>query len=313
MSSSASSGTSMLRGSEDAVGPPRQPSARPHGKSVGAKIHDLVHASNAACLRIGSKSGKLLVSGSTEGILNIWALGRTTPLLHLQNNSSAITSLAIDWQEDYVIVGCATGPIKLWDLRHEKVARSLLGHRLTTTAVEYHPFGEFFVSGGKESVVKVWDVKKKGCIQTYSNPGGSGGSVEVIRITPDGRWIASGWEDGSVKVSSTRANKLGGLFRAQIWDMTAGKLLKNFSDSNSPVTSITFSPFEFLMTVGYADGRVWFYDLESFTTSATTPPLGSIPRSIEFHTHGQEVFVACENSIQVILHLPSKNLSPDKQ
>ncbi|KAJ3030540.1 UNVERIFIED_CONTAM: hypothetical protein HDU68_008683 [Siphonaria sp. JEL0065] len=170
--------------------------------SVGAKIHDLVHASTATCLRIGPKSGKVMVSGCEDGIVSLWALGKTSPILNLPGHASSITSLAIDWPEEYVIVGCAAGPIKLWDLQHAKVARTLMGHKEATTAIEFHPFGDFFVSGGTEAVVKVWDVKKKGCIQTYSSIKGSGGTVQVIRITPDGRWIASGWEDGTVKVGA---------------------------------------------------------------------------------------------------------------
>ncbi|KAJ3134879.1 hypothetical protein HK100_003223, partial [Physocladia obscura] len=259
--------------------------------SVGAKIHDLAHASNTSCLRFGPKSGKLMATGADDGVVRMWALGRDSPLLPLAGCAAPVSALAIDWPEEYLIVASTQGPIKLWDLRQAKVARTLIGHRLGSTAVEFHPFGEFFISGGKDSQVKVWDVKKSGCIHTYSSstmvssttPLSSSGNVQVLRITPDGRWIASGWEDGSVK----------------IWDMTAGKLLKTFTDSKMPVTSITFSPFEFLMTVSYKDGRVWFYDLESFDVMAATPRLGGVPRAVEFHSQGREVLVACENSIQV--------------
>ncbi|ORY49603.1 WD40 repeat-like protein [Rhizoclosmatium globosum] len=254
--------------------------------AVAAKIHDVYHASasHATCLRIGPKSGKVMVSGSEDGIVSLWALGRTSPVLTLPGHASSITALAIDCLEDYTVVGCASGPIKLWDLQQAKVARTLSGaHREATTAIEYHPFGDFFVSGGTEAVVKVWDVKKKASIQTYSSVKGGGGAVEVIRVTPDGRWIASGWEDGSVK----------------IWDMTAGKLLKTFTDSATPVVCITFSPFEFIMAVGYTDGRVWFYDLESFTVLSATDVLKTVPKCVEFHKGGKEVIIACQDSIQV--------------
>ncbi|KAJ3076194.1 WD repeat-containing protein 90 [Podochytrium sp. JEL0797] len=264
--------------------------------AVATKLHDLVHASTATSLRIGPKSGKIMVSGCSDGLLSLWVLGKTRPHLNLSGHTSAITSLALDWPEDHVVAGCAAGPIKLWDIQQEKVARTLTGHREATTALEWHPYGDFFVSGGTEAVVKVWDVKKKGCIQTYGGGvgggvggvagrglAGGGGSVEVIRVTPDGKWIASGWEDGSVK----------------IWDMTAGKLLKTFTDSSARVTCVAFSPVEFIMAVGYADGRVWFYDLELFDAIAATDVLGSAPHCVEFHKDGKEVLIACQDSIQV--------------
>ncbi|KAJ3030541.1 UNVERIFIED_CONTAM: WD repeat-containing protein 90 [Siphonaria sp. JEL0065] len=53
------------------------------------------------------------------------------------------------------------------------------------------------------------------------------------------------------------------------------------------------------MAVGYTDGRVWFYDLESFDVLVATDVLGSVPRCVEFHKDGKEVLIACEDSIQV--------------
>ncbi|XP_010242286.1 PREDICTED: katanin p80 WD40 repeat-containing subunit B1 homolog [Nelumbo nucifera] len=40
--------------------------------------------------------------------------------------------------------GASTGAIKLWDLEEAKsnvVARTLTGHRINCTAIEFHPFG----------------------------------------------------------------------------------------------------------------------------------------------------------------------------
>ncbi|KAI8612900.1 WD40-repeat-containing domain protein [Chytriomyces sp. MP71] len=296
--------------------------------NVGAKIHDVVHAAPAVALRISPKSGKVLVTGAEDRSIVLWALGRTTPIMTLSGLASPPSALTLDYLNEEILVAASNGgPIKLWDLEHSHVIRTLTGHKAPgARSVEFHPFGEFFASGGADGVVKVWDVRRKGCIQTYtaslanasnsasvsvasslnasitsygtasaavvssggggananSSPTGSAGAT-VVRITPDGRWIASGWDNGSVK----------------IWDMTAGRLLKTFTDSTSACTCITFSPYEFIMTVAYEDGTVWFYDLESFDAINSTPYLGSVPRCVEFHESGREVLIACEGSIQV--------------
>ncbi|KAJ3246427.1 Katanin p80 WD40 repeat-containing subunit B1 [Chytriomyces hyalinus] len=262
-------------------------SSNTNNANVGAKIHNLVHASPSSCLRISPKSNKLLATGTTDCRVHVWVLGKTVPVMTLNGLASPVASLALDYPEQFLIAGSAAGPIRLWDLGIEKVVRSLQGHKSATRAVEFHPFGDFFASAGADSLVKVWDLRKKGCIQTYhsnapSSPASSC-SPSVVRITPDGRWIASGWDDGSVK----------------IWDMTAGKLLKTFTDSSHPVTCLTFSPYEFIMTVAYQDGRIWFYNLETFLPLEATQPLSSVPKCIEFHESGKEVLIACQDSIQV--------------
>jgi len=77
------------------------------------------------------------------------------------------------------------------------VVRTLTGHRSNCTSVDFHPFGEFFASGSLDTNLKIWDIRKKGCIHTYK---GHTRGVNAIRFTPDGRWVVSGGEDHTVKV-----------------------------------------------------------------------------------------------------------------
>lgn len=128
-----------------------------------------------------------------------------------------------------VAAGAASGTIKLWDLEEAKsrdlffhlsvcvciyldkkinkkciaflllvaVVRTLTGHRSNCMSVDFHPFGEFFASGSLDTNLKIWDIRRKGCIHTYK---GHTRGVNAIRFTPDGRWVVSGGEDNVVKV-----------------------------------------------------------------------------------------------------------------
>jgi len=113
----------------------------------------------------------------------------------------------------------------------DAVVRSLTGHRSSCTSVEFHPFGEFFASGSSDTDLKIWDIKKKGCIHTYK---GHRGAIKRIRFTPDGRWVVTGGEDNIVKV----------------WDLTAGKLLHDFKFHSGQINCIDFHPQEFLLATG---------------------------------------------------------------
>ena len=73
-----------------------------------------------------------------------------------------------------------------------------------------HPFGEFVVSGGVDTHIKIWDVRKKACIQTYK---GHAAALACVRFSPDGRWVASTSDDG----------------KAKLWDLTTGPCCIFFS------------------------------------------------------------------------------------
>ncbi|PRQ28811.1 putative transcription factor WD40-like family [Rosa chinensis] len=79
--------------------------------------------------------------------------------------------------------------------------------------------------------LKIWDIRKKGCIHTYK---GHTQGISTIKFTPDGRWVVSGGFDNVLKV----------------WDLTAGKLLHDFKFHERHIRSIDFHPLEFLLATG---------------------------------------------------------------
>jgi len=83
------------------------------------------------------------------------------------------------------------------------VVRTLTGHRSNCISVDFHPFGEFFASGSLDTNLKIWDIRRKGCIHTYK---GHTRGINAIKFSPDGRWVVSGGEDNVVKVSTFQHN-----------------------------------------------------------------------------------------------------------
>lgn len=122
-----------------------------------------------------------------------------------------------------------------------QVIRTLLGHKSPIQCVEFHPFGEFFASAA-DTTVKLWDLRRKGCIQTYAE---HTSSVNGLSITPDGRWIACVEHD-----------------QVKIWDMTAGKPIDSVSMPG--LKGAMFSPTELVMAVYSASGEIELVDLETF-------------------------------------------------
>lgn len=103
------------------------------------------------------------------------------------------------------------------------MVRTLSGHRSNCTAVEFHPFGEFFASGSLDTNLKVWDIRKKGCIHTYK---GHTRGISTIRFTPDGRWVVSGGFDNVVKVIwSLLHSHIQGLYKRVVLSLIGESIL----------------------------------------------------------------------------------------
>uniref|UniRef100_A0A453DG44 Katanin p80 subunit C-terminal domain-containing protein n=1 Tax=Aegilops tauschii subsp. strangulata TaxID=200361 RepID=A0A453DG44_AEGTS len=158
--------------------------------------------------------------------------------------------------------------------------RTLTGHRSNCMSVDFHPFGEFFASGSLDTNLKIWDIRRKGCIHTYK---GHTRGVNAIRFTPDGRWVVSGGEDSAVK----------------IWDLTAGKLLHEFKSHEGQIQCIDFHPHEFLLATGSADKTVKFWDLETFELIGSTGPEMTGVRSMTFNPDGRSLLCGLHESLKV--------------
>ncbi|XP_020878152.1 uncharacterized protein LOC9307403 isoform X2 [Arabidopsis lyrata subsp. lyrata] len=132
------------------------------------KLQEFVaHSAAVNCLKIGRKSSKVLVTGGEDHKVNLWAIGKPNAILSLYGHSSGVDSVTFDASEGLLAAGAASGTTKLWDLEE-----------------------------AKDTNLKIWDIRKKGCIHTYK---GHTRGVNVLRFTQDGRWTVSGGKDYVVK------------------------------------------------------------------------------------------------------------------
>jgi hypothetical protein len=122
------------------------------------------------------------------------------------------------------------------------------------------------------AAVQVWEVRQKGCLQTYR---GHQARISALKHTPDGRWIASGDQNGArsraccrsapdLHPASTQAlsrsgtcawarrSRQGFAISREAQHVTHGTCPQELQGSTrtTPVTSLDFHPNEFLMSVG---------------------------------------------------------------
>jgi len=70
--------------------------------------------------------------------------------------------------------------------------------------------GNYIISGGADTNIKVWDLRQKAAIATYKS---HNKAISALDISPDTQYVVSGCTGGQVK----------------IWDLTAGKCTYTFN------------------------------------------------------------------------------------
>ena len=48
-----------------------------------------------------------------------------------------------------------------------RLVRTLTGHKSGIRCIDFHPYGDFLSSGSSDTNLKLWDIRRKGCIFTY--------------------------------------------------------------------------------------------------------------------------------------------------
>jgi WD40 repeat protein len=245
------------------------------------KLHEFVaHNTAVNCLTFGPVSNQVVATGGEDFNVNVWRVGDASNVWTLGQNKSPIECLRFDSDEQCIVSGAVNGSLKVFDLTEGRLARSLAGHQVHITALDYHPYGEYIASGSTDTTMKVWDVRNKTCIQTYT---GHEKEVTCVRFSPDGRWVASAAKDGQML----------------IWDLVAGKLMHTVKMGPAYITSFEFNPQEFLLAATTSMRTVRLWDMESFELIGSSAPESSPLRALGFAKDGRSLCTASGDVLKV--------------
>jgi WD40 repeat protein len=92
--------------------------------------------------------------------------------------------------------------------------------------------------------VKVWELESGRLLRSLE---GHTGRVRAVAVSPDGRFIVSGSEDGTVKV----------------WELESGRLLRSLEGHTGGVNAVAVSPDGRFIVSGSSDRTVKVWEAES--------------------------------------------------
>ncbi|HEV7891575.1 MAG TPA: TIR domain-containing protein [Pyrinomonadaceae bacterium] len=174
---------------------------------------------------------------------------------------------------------------KLWDVSSRSEPSAYEGHDDVVYSVAFSPDGKTAASGSFDLTVKLWDADtghESAALKSQpdprtSDPGFKPPPVLSLAFSPDGKTLAGGGMDYTVRV----------------WDIAARREVANLTGHKQSVYSVAFSPDGRVLASASLDHTVKLWDARTWKESATLKGHSEGVYSVAFSPDGETLASGC--------------------
>lgn len=154
-----------------------------------------------------------------------------------------VTAVAVNSNGSSWATGCDTGDVRIF-LGEGNISSLMIHAHNSVAAIAFSPDGTRLVTGGRDSLVKVWNLEHVTMLATLQ---GHSKIIQSIAFSPDGTRLATGALDGTVC----------------IWDSVSFQMLRLLDSHEQGLSKIAWSPDGLLLASAGDDSiRLWSFQNE---------------------------------------------------
>jgi uncharacterized caspase-like protein len=210
-----------------------------------------------------SPDGRFVLSGSCDvldqvllvfpdcqkGSLKLWDLSTGRELRSFTGHTGKVKSVAFSPDGRFAFSGSTDKTLKMWDIASGRELRSFTGHEYAVDALAISRDGRFAIVGSGYTL-KLWDIASGRELWSFEREDilgrrPSGGGIESVAISPDGRAVLAGYGDSKL----------------MLWDIDSGRWIRTFEGQPSTVSSVAFSPDGLFALSGSSDATLKLWDV----------------------------------------------------
>uniref|UniRef100_A0A6Q2XEJ9 Small-subunit processome Utp12 domain-containing protein n=1 Tax=Esox lucius TaxID=8010 RepID=A0A6Q2XEJ9_ESOLU len=219
-----------------------------------------------------------------EGTKNVRYKQRSKHFFNKEGNFNNLTAAAFHKPTHILVTGFASGVFHLHELPDFNLIHSLSISDRRISTVSINSSGDWigFGCSGLGQLL-VWEWQSESYVFKQQ---GHFNSMAALCYSPDGQYIATGGDDGKVKV----------------WNISSGLCFVTFTEHTSSVTNVTFASSGFVIVSASLDGTVRAFDLHRYRNFRTfTSPRPAQFSSLALDPSGDLVSAGAQDSFEVYI------------
>ncbi|CAK7200532.1 beta transducin [Sporothrix eucalyptigena] len=191
------------------------------GEQLG-RWHDDKNKAQVTALAASGVDGDVVAVGYEDGSVRLWDARMATVMVSFNGHRSAVTHLAFDAAGVRLASGSKDTDVVVWDLVAETGLYKLRGHKDQITGLAFveptttlndegnevaiESGDGFLVTTGKDSLIKLWDLSSRHCIETHVAQ--TNGECWALGVSADLSGCITAGNDGELQVWTLDAARL---------------------------------------------------------------------------------------------------------